>query len=82
MLLAVVMVLPGVTLAQAPEHVTSDTKDYCFALAQRLDETGAMPAQVRQLWLDGRMMCEHGKVQGGLLRLRHAMMIMHNGPVQ
>ena len=79
-LLAAALLLPGIAIAQAPEHVTSDTKEYCFALARHLDEGDAMPPDVRALWLDGRVMCEHGKVPGGLLRLRHAMLIMHPEP--
>ncbi len=55
--------------------VTSDTPGYCLELARRMEADGIMPPQMRVLWEQGREMCLHGHVRGGLVRLRRAMMI-------
>ena len=55
--------------------VTSDTPSYCLSLAQRMEQAGSMPPQIRVLWEEGRDMCQRGHVRGGLARLRRAMMI-------
>ncbi len=58
--------------------VTSDTAVYCLNLARRMEEeAGTMPPQIRVLWEQGRDMCQHGHIRGGLARLRRAMMITH-----
>ncbi len=66
---------PGPAWAEDPMPVTSDTAVYCLDLAQRMDEAGAMPPQMRVLWEKGRDLCTHGHIRGGLMRLRRAMMI-------
>ena len=68
---------PGRSLAD--ETITSDTLDYCNALADRLEQR-APPASVRLLLVEGRAMCQRGHVMGGLRRLRLAMMIVHHQP--
>ncbi len=67
--------LPSVAWADEPMPVTSDTPAYCLGLAQRMEDAGSMPPQMRVLWEQGRELCEHGHIRGGLMRLRRAMMI-------
>ena len=68
--------LPGLAWAEDPLTITSDTPDYCLSLAQRMaSETLSMPPEVLGLWEQGRDLCQHGHVRGGLQRLRRALMI-------
>jgi hypothetical protein len=73
------MVLLGPGRPFADEMVTSDTVDYCDALADRMERQD-MPPNVRLLLVEGRAMCERGHVIGGLRRIRLAMMIVHRRP--
>jgi hypothetical protein len=66
---------------QAPaEKVTTDTLTYCHQLAARLDQLKSSsvnpPAEVNDLGVAGKDMCEHGSVRGGILRLRSAIVIL------
>jgi hypothetical protein len=76
-LAALVLVGSGRTLAD--ETITSDTLDYCTALASRM-ELRDMPPNARVLLVQGRAMCERGHVMGGLRRIRLAMMIVTRPP--
>ncbi len=69
--------LPIVARGEDPMTVTSDTPGYCLGLAERMEQAGSMPPQMRVLWEQGRALCERGHVRGGLMRLRRAMMIYH-----
>ncbi len=57
--------------------ITSDTPEWCMALADRMGAQGDMPPHARALWSSGRELCEHGHVRSGLARLRHAMLMLH-----
>ncbi len=74
-LLALLLLL-GPVQPFADETITSDTLDYCTALASRMDQQ-EMPANARMLLTEGRAMCERGHVMGGLRRIRLAMMIVN-----
>jgi hypothetical protein len=77
-LLAVLLLLgPGQPFAD--ETITSDTVDYCNALATRLEQRD-MPPNARVLLAQGQAMCERGHVMGGLRRIRLAMMIVSRPP--
>ena len=69
------MLLPGATWADSPMPVTTDTPGYCLSLARRMEDSGNLSPQIRVLWEEGRAMCQHGHIRGGLARLRRAMMI-------
>jgi hypothetical protein len=77
-LLAVLLLL-GPSQPFADETITSDTLDYCNALATRMEQRD-MPPNARLLLLQGRAMCERGHVMGGLRRIRLAMMIVNRPP--
>lgn len=72
--------LPG-TSQGPPAQVTSDTHAYCLQLLDQVSELahetlGPPPAEVLSLAGDGRKLCEEGKIPGGILRLRRAMMLL------
>ena len=81
---AVILVnLPG-SSPGPPAQVTSDTPTYCLQLLDRVSElvhkaVTPPPAEVLTLAADGRKLCEQGKIQGGILRLRRAMMLLTHG---
>ena len=64
---------------QDAAKVTSDTAVYCLHLAARIEAAGEVPPLARTLWVEGRNLCERGRVRAGLARLRRAMMIIHGG---
>lgn len=72
----------GLVAGQAPaERLTTDTPEYCSELLQRLqraeqDRGHATSQDVLQLSQQGELMCSHGEVRGGILRLRRAMRII------
>ncbi len=74
------LVVTGVTRAEDPECITSDTLDYCAKLAQKMDALGkrAAACPCATGW-QGQAMCEHGQIRAGLARLRRAMIIVHSG---
>jgi hypothetical protein len=72
--------------------VTTDTPEYCSALAQRIDHDQQINPQLTRhentpvvntadqvviLASEGRKMCEQGLVVGGIARLRRAWMLLH-----
>ena len=64
-----------------PQHITSDTPEYCLRLLERVSEmvrsTGTPPPQeVAYLSTEGQRMCDQGQTRGGILRLRRALMLM------
>jgi hypothetical protein len=76
-LLFATLVIVGPARPMSAEYVTSDTVGYCDTLADKMQAARDMPADARALLVEGRAMCEHGRVVGGLRRLRLVMMIMH-----
>lgn len=75
---AVAAAAPG---AGEPQSITSDTVDYCDALASRMATQAELPEDARVLLIEGRAMCDHGHVMGGLRRLRLAMLILRGRSV-
>lgn len=71
------LVLAAGSPADDPMPITSDTPGYCLTLARRMESEAVMDLKVHLLWEQGRDLCLHGHVRGGLLRLRRAMMITH-----
>jgi hypothetical protein len=64
-----------------PLEVTSDTKEYCLRLLDRLTtlvRTNPAPApdEVTELSTQGQLMCDHGQTKGGIMRLRRAWLLM------
>ncbi len=79
-LLAAFAVVPGILLAasahdEAPLTVTTDTRAYCAALARRVSARDGLSEEARRLAADGRAMCDEGRVRGGIVRLRRALML-------
>jgi hypothetical protein len=85
---------PAPSGPSGPARVTTDTPEYCATLAHRVDharqiqtgiQTGPSPHaaangdDVATLAGEGRRMCEHGLVVGGIARLRRAWMLLHPG---
>jgi hypothetical protein len=77
-LLFAALVIIGPARPISAEYITSDTLDYCHSLADKMQAAQEIPADARVLLIEGRAMCEHGHVVGGLRRLRLAMLIMHS----
>jgi hypothetical protein len=77
-LLFATLVIVGPARPMSAEYITSDTLDYCDALANKMEAAQNVPADARALLVEGRTMCENGHVVGGLRRLRLAMLIMHS----
>ncbi len=75
---ALLFVAGGVTHAEDPECITSDTPAYCAKLARQMNALSYMPPHARTLRAEGQAMCEHGQVRAGLARLRRAMVIVHS----
>ncbi len=72
------MAIIGPARPMSAEYITSDTLDYCDALADKMQTEPNMPTNVSVLVTEGRRLCEKGHVVGGLRRLRLAMLIMHS----
>ena len=78
---AILLALPGSATLSPPMRVTTDTPAYCQLLLERVRELARMAAESpRQeasgLADEGRRLCAGGEVRAGLLRLRHAAMIV------
>lgn len=84
-------IVVGDAVAQAPEpapvapnRVTTDSPEYCRHLAQEYGaaQRGAPVRSNEADWLaaEGRRMCEHGLLPGGIARLRRALLIVRGGP--
>jgi len=66
---------------QAPMPVLTDTDEYCGQLQTRLQSCATRPPEVMHLFSEGRQMCDHGDIRGGIARLRRALMIQkHTRP--
>jgi hypothetical protein len=67
----------GVAWAQeTPVSVITDTWEYCSQLEARIAQRPNHPGEVRRLELEGRRMCDHGDVRGGIARLRQALVLL------
>ncbi|WP_207538421.1 hypothetical protein [Sabulicella rubraurantiaca] len=77
--LAVLLVLPNPARAEhQPQdlRLTTDTLEYCHALARRLESMpGHMEPTPRLLGQQGRRLCARGHVKTGIARLRRAIRI-------
>jgi len=66
-----------------PMRVISDTPEYCWHLASEVATTPhefrVLPPEVRMLTIEGERMCDQGLIRGGILRLRHALMLLRSG---
>jgi len=67
--------------AQAPAEITSDTPEYCLHLLDRVSALvnvapAPPPQEVTALSAEGQRMCDHGQIRGGIMRLRHALLLM------
>src|SRR5215472_14182053 len=71
-----------VTGEAPPQEVTTDTPAYCLRL---LDQVGELvrntasppPQEVTFLSSEGQRMCDQGQTRGGIMRLRRALLLMH-----
>ena len=62
-------------LQMAPMPVLTDTAEYCDQLQARVNNCAVHPTEVKTLVREGRQMCDHGEIRGGIARLRRALMI-------
>ncbi len=86
LLLAGVPRFSGRSETQPPARITSDSVSYCHQLAQRVDDlvhAAARPApvEVLQLRAEGERLCTQGRLRGGLICLRRAVLLLR-GPAQ
>ena len=56
--------------------VTSDSEAYCHTLSGVIASHSDLPREVRELKQEGDGMCEHGKIRGGITRLRRALLVL------
>jgi hypothetical protein len=65
-----------------PFRITTDTREYCEALAERVARQRLvrpnMPRQVEELAEEGHQMCSAGLIRGGLVRLRRALLMLRS----
>jgi len=64
----------------SPVVVITDTWEYCGQLEARIAQRPNRPPAVKRLELEGRRMCDHGDVHGGITRLRQALMMLKHPP--
>lgn len=74
-LLCLLAPLPGAAAEDtAPVRVTTDTREYCLALAERFAALRAVaPPSALALAADGMRLCGNGHVRTGVARLRRAI---------
>jgi len=66
---------------QTPLVVLTDTVEYCDQLQRRVLDHHLWPDDVKHLYAEGRQMCDHGEVRGGINRLRRALRILNHHTV-
>jgi hypothetical protein len=77
------MLAGDVRAQERPVIVLTDTMEYCEQLQHRLLAHPPWPLEVTKLYNEGRMLCDHGEVRGGINRLRQALrMLNHHVPAQ
>jgi hypothetical protein len=80
--LGVVLVTAVPSVRQSPPAViTTDTPAYCRELSNKLAELVRIAPrppedEVLSMGTDGRHLCREGHIRGGILRLRHGVMVM------
>jgi hypothetical protein len=67
--------------SSAPAEITSDTREYCLHLLDRVSDlvrlsAEPIPSEVTSLSAEGERLCDHGQPKGGILRLRRALLLM------
>ncbi len=71
---------PATATSAGDARVTTDTAEYCDALAERVirAEKGSPDAarEAGQLAEEGHHMCAAGLIRGGLVRLRRALLML------
>lgn len=77
---------PGHTQTQ-PMQLLTDTPHYCAELFAEVEATRQAllepaPPAVERLALEGQQLCSLGEVQGGVIRLRRAMVLLHKSSGQ
>jgi hypothetical protein len=75
---AVALLLPAVAVAQPATEITTDTLQYCNRLAGEVAQTPSPPPQARDLMAEGQRLCTGGHIRGGIIRLRRAMIVLHD----
>lgn len=65
-----------------PMQLLTDTPHYCAELYTEVQETQRSlmepaPRAVERLAIEGRQLCALGEVEGGVTRLRRAMVLLH-----
>jgi hypothetical protein len=58
---------------ERPMPVLSDTEAYCDQLQARAVTCLARHPELQRLVDEGRQMCDHGQIRGGIARLRRAL---------
>jgi hypothetical protein len=81
---AIIVGLPGDGNPPAPVRITTDTPAYCQLLFERVHELARRAADLPReeasgLADQGRRLCAGGEIRAGLLRLRHAVMLVMGG---
>jgi hypothetical protein len=74
------LAVPG-TPARAQERpmvVLTDTLEYCEQLQHRTSAWPVMTPEIYHLVHEGRQMCDHGEIRGGINRLRRALRILNH----
>jgi len=62
--------------------LTTDTLQYCNLLARQITERRTLQPDVQRLLSEGREMCDHGEIRGGIRRLRRALLLLHHKVVR
>jgi hypothetical protein len=73
----------GQRVPGSPMEITSDTREYCLHLLDRVSDlvrlsATPVPSEVTTLSAEGERLCDHGQPKPGILRLRRALMIMEH----
>jgi hypothetical protein len=67
---------------EKPMMITSDTVEYCDQLQLRVGKAGTGSAEIQRLVAEGRAMCDHGEIRGGIVRLRRALVLLRKHALQ
>ncbi len=81
-LLVGLAVVTNASAQEAPMPVLTDTPQYCVELSAEVEEErqallSPAPAEVEALAQEGRQLCAMGQIRGGIVRLRRAMVLLH-----
>ena len=70
--------VPGRAQEQPGLALTTDTPAYCAQLARQVEARHSTMMDVQRLLAEGRQMCDHGEIMGGVKRLRRALVLLHH----